>query len=107
MRLSPTLFTLSNTQENKIKAGLYMIRDKTEERCEICCKNESNTIIEPCMHGGVCRPCLINILMKKSKCPFCRKVSDSIQIYSNSFRKQRKLTNTSLQAKGNICTAVS
>lgn len=75
MRLSNTLFTLANTAENKIKAGLYMIRDKTEERCEICCKNESNAILEPCMHGGVCKSCLINILAKKNQCPFCRKVS--------------------------------
>ena len=74
MRLTETLFTDSDKPEDKIKAGLYMIKSKNTESCVICCKNESNTILDPCMHGGVCRSCLINILQKKSSCPFCRKV---------------------------------
>jgi hypothetical protein len=95
---------MAYTQENKIKAGLYMIRDKTEERCEICFKNESNTVIEPCMHGGVCKNCLLNILKKKSQCPFCRKVTIFRIINLTYHRLLTRLTSISHQVRGNICT---
>lgn len=40
--------------------------------CMICCSNESNILIRPCNHGGVCERCIITYLGTNNACPHCK-----------------------------------
>ncbi|KAF8368289.1 hypothetical protein PRIPAC_86118 [Pristionchus pacificus] len=39
-----------------------------EDACTICCSRRADTITKPCMHGGLCHECSLQVEV----CPFCR-----------------------------------
>lgn len=69
------MFGYATNNDNKLKAGVYMMDKSKEELCDICFRNESNAFFEPCMHGGICQSCIENIAYKDKRCPFCRQVT--------------------------------
>lgn len=40
--------------------------------CLICCENDSNVLIRPCNHGGLCERCAQTMLLENSSCPHCK-----------------------------------
>ena len=46
--------------------------DVEEALCKICCSENKNTILLPCMHSYTCAECTIKLRMKDPKCPICR-----------------------------------
>lgn len=46
-------------------------------KCEICEKNQSDCIIFPCGHQGLCNNCLTELFSKREECPFCHVSSAS------------------------------
>mmetsp|Transcript_89208 Transcript_89208/g.251104 ORF Transcript_89208/g.251104 Transcript_89208/m.251104 type:complete len:212 (+) Transcript_89208:127-762(+) len=43
------------------------------EACEICCEQSSVVVLSPCGHGGLCKTCANQILMRSGHhCPHCR-----------------------------------
>lgn len=51
-----------------------------EKMCVICFFHESETIVEPCLHGGMCKSCAKDVLKKMGTCMFCRKKIEKIYI---------------------------
>ncbi|GMR53804.1 hypothetical protein PMAYCL1PPCAC_23999 [Pristionchus mayeri] len=39
-----------------------------EDACTICCSRKADTLTKPCMHGGLCHSCALQMEV----CPFCR-----------------------------------
>ncbi|GMT28716.1 hypothetical protein PFISCL1PPCAC_20013 [Pristionchus fissidentatus] len=39
-----------------------------EDACTICCSQRADTVTKPCMHGGLCHTCSLQVEV----CPFCR-----------------------------------
>lgn len=71
----------------KTESGWYDVHDvyglssedTDEALCKICCVNNKNTILIPCMHSYTCDDCTIQLRMKDPKCPICRQaISDSV-----------------------------
>jgi hypothetical protein len=46
--------------------------EESAQECMICCSNESNVLIRPCNHGGVCEDCMITYLGTNDSCPHCK-----------------------------------
>jgi hypothetical protein len=51
-----------------------------ESLCQICFGQNSNIILIPCYHSGLCEECCSSVLLKDETplCPFCRKVNKKI-----------------------------
>lgn len=49
-----------------------------EKLCKICYLENSNTIVNACGHGGVCKNCAQDVQKKMGKCVMCRGVIDKI-----------------------------
>lgn len=50
-------------------------KTKSTDLCTICIETPSNTIFEPCLHGGVCAACAIESYKSHNRlCSFCREV---------------------------------
>ncbi len=45
-----------------------------EQTCLICCENQTDAVLVPCSHGGLCYACAIRISQQSANCHFCRKV---------------------------------
>ena len=75
----------SNKKENPNKDELgNTIKFKSftpdEKLCKICYFEESNTIVNACGHGGVCKNCAKDVLKKMGKCVMCRNPIDKIYV---------------------------
>ena len=53
--------------------------------CMICCGKESNVLIRPCNHGGICESCIITYLGTNNSCPNCK--SKISKIYVMDYNK--------------------
>jgi hypothetical protein len=78
VQISSNLYSFDLSVKNKLLAGLLVVRRRGErEECGICFKNECNVLLEPCLHGGVCKHCVLALRRSGGnwdKCPFCRQV---------------------------------
>ncbi len=60
--------------------------------CTVCCTRESDCVVMPCGHAGVCHICAISIFDKNGTCPICRQVRYvNFRIYSRFFRWKRQV----------------
>lgn len=57
--------------------------------CMICCTNQSNVLIRPCNHGGICESCIITYLGTNNACPNCKAKIDKIYVmdYNKDVKK--------------------
>lgn len=57
--------------------------------CIICCDKESDVLIRPCRHSGICKDCMIECLKRSYKCPHCKQKMTEVQwIYYDNERKK-------------------
>jgi hypothetical protein len=78
-RKIPKTFDLPDSLPNK---------DNEIPECMICCSNESNILIRPCNHGGICESCIITYLGTNNSCPNCK--AKITKIYVMDFNKDMK-----------------
>ncbi|CAD8076659.1 unnamed protein product [Paramecium sonneborni] len=45
---------------------------QNDDKCQICFDIESNIVLLPCQHGGLCEECIIKWLEKQKNCYICR-----------------------------------
>jgi len=68
---------IQGKNKKKLKSKLSKENSKEMEvLCQICFSNNSNVILMPCLHSGICKDCCASVLVKVGQgvCPFCRKV---------------------------------
>lgn len=53
-----------------------------DKMCTICFSADSDCIIFPCKHSGICKECSLDLLKKNPHCPFCRDVMEHICVVS-------------------------
>lgn len=55
-----------------------------DSRCLVCCEAESNTVMMPCGHGGLCQACALLIFEEPvAKCFLCREVGSDHQVITD------------------------
>lgn len=60
--------------DNKVSPGQQDPAGEEHDRlCMICYAQESNCLMMPCRHSGICKDCSMSTLKKKPECVFCRK----------------------------------
>jgi Zinc finger, C3HC4 type (RING finger) len=70
MQVTPGYYTEA---ENKVGPGQSDAADDHDGLCMICYAQESNCLLMPCRHSGICKDCSMSTLKKKPECVFCRK----------------------------------
>lgn len=45
------------------KSGEEDEKSEKGEKCLICCENQANIVLLPCLHGGICNICAQDILI--------------------------------------------
>ena len=58
------------------------------DTCVICMDKESEILMKPCGHSGVCQECIIENLKNNNQCPHCREKID--KVYIIFFDEERK-----------------
>ena len=56
--------------------------------CMICSDHPNEVMLDPCMHGGICKECVINLLKTNNKCPICR--TDVEKVYLVFWDQEKK-----------------
>lgn len=56
--------------------------------CIICCDKQSEVMIHPCGHSGICKDCMTECLKRSDKCPHCKQPMD--KIYLIYFDEEKK-----------------
>lgn len=59
--------------DNKVAPGQAEGGEEHDGLCMICYAQESNCLMMPCRHSGICKDCSMSTLKKKPECVFCRK----------------------------------
>lgn len=58
--------------------------DEKDSRCLACCETDSNTVLMPCGHGGLCQACALQIFEEpNARCLLCREVASIYQIITD------------------------
>ena len=73
-QVSSSYFKFSNTFNEKNK------EEKKIEKCIICFDTNSEILIKPCGHSGICKNCITESLKENPKCPVCRKNMEEIYL---------------------------
>jgi hypothetical protein len=90
-QISPTYFI----KQSLSKATTI---DKTpfNEVCVFCCDRETNIVIDPCGHGGICRECALNYFKDRDRnCPFCKQTSE--EVFVIEFDRDQQIFKTKAQ----------
>ena len=91
-QISETFFAVKNPDaEQPLRASLGQ-----ESTCSICIDRLSDTILEPCGHGGFCKDCLTQWIRKQPICPLCKVEVKRVEIVA------RDLESKHLMVKGFI-----
>ena len=61
-----------------------------EQICVICYDHNSDSVLLPCCHGGLCFDCAIQVSKQKAVCHFCRKVFPT-EYYYRTFGRLLRL----------------
>ena len=69
--------------ERKMQKEEEEVDEEEQELCAICFKRKPNTLYMPCMHGGFCAQCSLEIFQKNRRCPLCQKKLDRIVVMEN------------------------
>ena len=64
----------NKTSANKETYDIASVNNNTETNCAVCFNENSDSMLVPCCHGGICFNCCIEISKNDAKCPYCRKV---------------------------------
>jgi hypothetical protein len=70
------------------------------ETCYVCCDKISDTLITPCNHSGVCKDCVVQILITGNEnCPMCKEKIDKIFVIFYDEEKKEYLSNAVINFK--------
>lgn len=83
--VSGNYFKKENGNEDGEKKG---DENNKLDTCVICMDKESEILMKPCGHSGVCQECIIENLKNNNQCPHCREKID--KVYIIFFDEERK-----------------
>lgn len=69
--------------------------------CIICCDKQSEVMIHPCGHSGICKDCMTECLKRSDKCPHCKQKMDKIYLIYYDHDKKSYMAKGALKFKNN------
>ena len=70
------------------KANHFSTLSDSSNKCYICCMNNSEILLYPCNHSGICKDCTQDLLKRNDECPQCKKKIQKIYIiYFNKVKQ--------------------
>ena len=52
----------------------------TMDTCIICCEKQSEVLIHPCGHSGLCKNCITECIKRTDECPHCKQKMEKIYL---------------------------